>query len=151
MLRITALMDNKPSENKALIAEHGLSLLAQYQGRRILFDCGSGANTLINAHRLGIDLKNLDAVVHSGKRYALRVPLIPGFAAQPDMAREMVQFAAARGIRRVHLLPYNPLAVSKYTQLGKTWPFPSGFTESALLTELLDIWRSRIPDTELKN
>ena len=95
--------------------------------------------------------QNLDAVVHSGKRYALRIPLIPGFAAQPDMAREMVQFATARGIRRVHLLPYNPLAVSKYTQLGKSWPFPSGFTESALLTELLDIWRSRIPDTELKN
>ena len=69
MLRITALMDNKPSENKALIAEHGLSLLAQYGDRRILFDCGSGANTLKNAHRLGLDLKNLDAVVLSHSHY----------------------------------------------------------------------------------
>ena len=69
MLRITALMDNKPSENKALIAEHGLSLLAQYRDLRILFDCGSGANTLANAHRLGIDLKNLDAVVLSHSHY----------------------------------------------------------------------------------
>ena len=69
MLRITALMDNKPSENKALIAEHGLSLLARYGEKRILFDCGSGANTLANAHRLGIDLKNLDAVVLSHSHY----------------------------------------------------------------------------------
>ena len=69
MLRITALMDNKPSENKALIAEHGLSLLAQYGDRRILFDCGSGAHTMDNAHRLGIDLKNLDAVVLSHSHY----------------------------------------------------------------------------------
>ena len=69
MLRITALVDNKPSENKALIAEHGLSLLAQYRDLRILFDCGSGANTLANAHRLGVDLRNLDAVVLSHSHY----------------------------------------------------------------------------------
>lgn len=69
MLHITALMDNKLSENKALIAEHGLSLLVRYNGKRLLFDCGSGANTLANAHRLGIDLKNLDAVVLSHSHY----------------------------------------------------------------------------------
>lgn len=69
MIRITALMDDKPSENKALIAEHGLSLLAQYQGLRILFDCGAGVNTLVNAQRLGVDLKNLDAVVLSHSHY----------------------------------------------------------------------------------
>lgn len=69
MLRITALMDNKPTENKALIAEHGLSLYVEYNGRRILFDCGSGANPLHNAHRLGVNLKDLDAVVISHSHY----------------------------------------------------------------------------------
>lgn len=69
MLHITALMDNKPSEHKALIAEHGLSLYVHYNGRRILFDCGSGPNSQYNAHRLGINLKELDAVVLSHSHY----------------------------------------------------------------------------------
>ena len=69
MLRITALMDNKPTENKALIAEHGLSLYVEHNGRRILFDCGSGPNPQHNAHRLGIGLKELDAVVISHSHY----------------------------------------------------------------------------------
>lgn len=69
MLHITALMDNKPTENKALIAEHGLSFFVEYRGLRILFDCGSGAHTQDNAHRLGIDLKDLDAVILSHSHY----------------------------------------------------------------------------------
>lgn len=69
MVSVTALMDNKPTEHKALIAEHGLSLHVQYGDHRLLFDCGSGANPLHNAHRLGIDLKGLDAVVISHSHY----------------------------------------------------------------------------------
>lgn len=69
MLSLTALMDNKPTEHKALIAEHGLSLHVQYGDRRLLFDCGSGANPLRNAHRLGVDLKDLDAVILSHSHY----------------------------------------------------------------------------------
>ena len=69
MVCITALMDNKPSEHKALIAEHGLSLYVEHNGRRILFDCGSGPNPQRNAYRLGIDLKDLDAVVISHSHY----------------------------------------------------------------------------------
>ena len=69
MLHITALMDNKPTENKALIAEHGLSFYVEYQGRRLLFDCGSGTHTQDNAHRLGVDLKDLDAVILSHSHY----------------------------------------------------------------------------------
>ena len=69
MLHITALMDNKPSENKALIAEHGLSFFVEYNDHRLLFDCGSGSNTLYNAHRLGVELRDLDAVVLSHSHY----------------------------------------------------------------------------------
>lgn len=69
MVSITALMDNKPTEHKALIAEHGLSLYVEHNGRRILFDCGSGANPQYNAHRLGVDLQALDAVILSHSHY----------------------------------------------------------------------------------
>lgn len=56
MLRILTLMDNKPSENKALRAEHGLSFWVEAGGLSFLFDCGAGEATMANAHRLGVDL-----------------------------------------------------------------------------------------------
>ena len=69
MVRITALMDNQPSENKALIAEHGLSFLIERKDCRFLFDCGAGANVWRNAHRLGCAVHDLDAVVLSHSHY----------------------------------------------------------------------------------
>ena len=68
-MKITTLMDNLPSENKALINEHGLSVLIERGGRRVLFDCGQGGNTWRNAHRLGIDVNHIDAVVLSHSHY----------------------------------------------------------------------------------
>ena len=69
MIRITALMDNKGSEHLALINEHGLSYYIEYNGKRLLFDCGSGPHSQDNAHRLGIDLADLDAVILSHSHY----------------------------------------------------------------------------------
>lgn len=69
MIRITTLMENHPSEHKALKAEHGLSFLVEAGGKRFLFDCGSGEDTLYNAHRLGIDLTAVDFTVCSHSHY----------------------------------------------------------------------------------
>lgn len=69
MLQITAIMDNKQSENKALVYEHGLSFLVEKDGKRFLFDCGAGEHVCTNAHRLGKDMKNLDAVIISHSHY----------------------------------------------------------------------------------
>lgn len=69
MIRITTLMDNKPSENKSLINEHGLSYLLDDGKHRILFDCGAGNATWQNAHRLGADVVHTDAVVLSHSHY----------------------------------------------------------------------------------
>lgn len=69
MITITALMDNKPSENKSLIHEHGLSLLVERDGFRVLFDCGAGEAVWYNAYRLGKDVSNIDAVVLSHSHY----------------------------------------------------------------------------------
>ena len=69
MVRITTLMENVPSEHKALKAEHGLSFLVEAGGKRFLFDCGSGEDTLYNAHRLGVDLTTVDFTVCSHSHY----------------------------------------------------------------------------------
>lgn len=69
MVRITALMDNDASEHKALVNEHGLSYLVEGQNLRLLFDCGSGPHPWDNAHRLGLDVAGVDAVVLSHSHY----------------------------------------------------------------------------------
>ncbi len=69
MVRVTALMENNPSEHKLLKNEHGLSFYIETPDIRLLFDCGGSENTIYNAHRLGISLKKLDAVVISHSHY----------------------------------------------------------------------------------
>lgn len=69
MIRITALMDDRPSENKALLYEHGLSLLVEKNDIRILFDCGASKAVCSNAYRLGKNISDLDAVVLSHSHY----------------------------------------------------------------------------------
>lgn len=69
MIKITALIDDRPSENKALLYEHGLSLLVEKDDVRILFDCGASKAVCSNAYRLGKNLSDLDAVVLSHSHY----------------------------------------------------------------------------------
>ncbi len=69
MVRVTTLMDNQATEHKALRNEHGLSLLVEGRGVRVLFDCGSGEAPWYNAHRLGRDVGGLDAVALSHSHY----------------------------------------------------------------------------------
>ena len=69
MVRVTALMDDHASEHKALTAEHGLSYLVEMPELRLLCDCGASSVPMANAHRLGLSLKELDAVVLSHSHY----------------------------------------------------------------------------------
>ena len=50
MTRITDIVDNRTAEGFA--AEHGLSLLIEHDGERILFDTGAGAALRPNAAKL---------------------------------------------------------------------------------------------------
>ena len=68
-MRVTALMDNRASGRHGMTAEHGLSLMIERDGFRMLFDCGQSGHTLDNARRLGRDLRDLDAVVLSHSHY----------------------------------------------------------------------------------
>jgi 7,8-dihydropterin-6-yl-methyl-4-(beta-D-ribofuranosyl)aminobenzene 5'-phosphate synthase len=67
-MRITVLVDNTVGSTNTL-AEHGLSMLIEAGGRRILFDTGQGRVLRDNLHALGISLDPLDALVLSHGHY----------------------------------------------------------------------------------
>ncbi|MBQ9765337.1 MAG: MBL fold metallo-hydrolase [Lachnospiraceae bacterium] len=75
-MEITILIEN--TSHSELLAEHGLSVLIEYNGKRYLLDAGSSDAFLENAKTLGISLDNLDACIlshghydHSGGFHAL--------------------------------------------------------------------------------
>lgn len=67
-MKITFLSDNK-TENSACTAEWGLSILIESWGCRILFDVGASPIFAENAKNLGINLKDVEAVVISHGHY----------------------------------------------------------------------------------
>lgn len=64
-MKITTLIENLAPEASGLCCEHGLSMLVETHGMRILFDTGATGAFLDNAEKLGVDLTRLDAVVVS--------------------------------------------------------------------------------------
>lgn len=67
-LRLTILVDNNV-RLPGLIAEHGLSMLIEAGGNRILFDTGQRGALFPNARTLGCPLDSLDAIVISHGHY----------------------------------------------------------------------------------
>jgi len=65
-MKITTLIENELAlDHRDLEAEFGLSLLIEHADRRILFDTGAAGAAMRNASHLGIDLRQVDAVVLS--------------------------------------------------------------------------------------
>ena len=67
-MRITVLCENT-ARDPALLAEHGLSLLLETQGHRILFDMGQTDAFSKNAERLGVCLADVDLAILSHGHY----------------------------------------------------------------------------------
>ncbi|NPV81784.1 MAG: MBL fold metallo-hydrolase [Firmicutes bacterium] len=68
-VKVSILVENTARKEK-LWAEHGLSLLVEVKGRRILFDTGQSGEVLIhNSRELGLNLKDIDLVVLSHGHY----------------------------------------------------------------------------------
>ncbi len=69
-MKITALIENTQGiRNETCTALHGLSFFIETEKHRILFDSGPSDETLANAKKLGIDLKNVDIAVLSHGHY----------------------------------------------------------------------------------
>ena len=66
-LNITILVDNQV--NHGLIAEHGLSLWIETEGKYVLFDTGPGIALGPNARAIGVDLAKTETVVLSHGHY----------------------------------------------------------------------------------
>lgn len=90
MIVLRTLLENQLSQNKALIAEHGLSFLVETGGRKILFDCSAGSAARQNAEKMNVSLQDVDYVVLSHSHYdhaggypdmvshGVRAPLVTG-------------------------------------------------------------------------
>ena len=68
-LSITILTDNQVYRGEGLLAEHGLSLLVETEGHKLLFDSGQSEVCLKNAARLGADVGALRTIVLSHGHY----------------------------------------------------------------------------------
>lgn len=55
------------------------------------------------------------------ERVTVRVPVIPGF--NDNEIDGIMEYAASKGVRELHLLPYHTLGISKYEQLGINYPY----------------------------
>lgn len=67
-MKITILTENTVNR-RGLLAEHGLSVLVEACGRRLLFDVGQSGVYRHNADRLGISLEELDGIILSHGHY----------------------------------------------------------------------------------
>lgn len=79
---ITLLVDNQAQSG--LKQEHGLSILIETQGKRILFDNGQDDALFFNAAKLAIPLDNLDILVLSHGHYDHGGNLSTLLQANPD-------------------------------------------------------------------
>lgn len=66
-------------------------------------------------------LENFDRLVSADIQFVARVPLIPGVTDTEENLTEIARLLQSRGITYAELLPYNPMAGSKYKLAGKTY------------------------------
>ena len=65
--KITIIVDNKA--NDSILGEWGLSVLVEYEGKKILLDAGSSELFLENMKKLGIDVKEIEYATLSHAHY----------------------------------------------------------------------------------
>ncbi len=91
-MKITALMENTPGAPDCT-ALHGLSFFIETKRHKILFDSGPSDETLKNAEKLGVDLKQVDIAVLSHGHYDHSGGLL-AFAALNPQAKIYMQRGA---------------------------------------------------------
>ena len=96
----------------------------------ILYDLKHVDSALHRRHTgLGNELilVNLRQLVAQGAPVTIRIPLIPGFNAEPDQLRAIAEFLADLNgtFKATHILPYHTLGRLKYAALGRDYPWAS--------------------------
>lgn len=66
--RITVLVENT-AQGAGMLAEHGLAYWIEWDGQRVLLDTGQGGVLVGNAYKLGVPLRQSDAIVLSHGHY----------------------------------------------------------------------------------
>ncbi len=70
MVKITVLMDDKPNPEKGEYhVEHGLSMLVEFDGLKIIYDTGSSGRFILNVGLMGLNLGNADFMFISHGHY----------------------------------------------------------------------------------
>ncbi|MCI8646899.1 MAG: MBL fold metallo-hydrolase [Firmicutes bacterium] len=67
-MKFQFLIENK-TDTSGCVAEHGLSIYIEAQGKRIVFDAGASELFAENAKKLGVDLSRADAMIISHGHY----------------------------------------------------------------------------------
>jgi glycyl-radical enzyme activating protein len=91
----------------------------------LLFDIkhvDSDAHSRLTGVGNDLILANLRHAVDSKARIVLRMPLIPGYNADPTAVKSVADLARMLGIFELHLLPYHGFGEAKYAALGRAYP-----------------------------
>lgn len=77
----------------------------------------------VAGENLNMILGSFEAVCEKcPEKVTVRVPVIPEF--NYDEITDIIEFAVRNGIKRLHLLPYHTLGITKYEQIGIKYPYP---------------------------
>lgn len=89
------------------------------------------ADPKLHKEYTGVDnakiLKNFEILQASGKKYVIRVPLIPNIT---DTRENLTEISRIVGDSEVELMPYNPMAGAKYKSVGLNFPLEGHIKEN---------------------
>jgi len=143
-MKITVLVDNNTLVDKYYLAEPGLSLFIEVDGKKILFDAGFSDVFLKNAQKMDIDLKNIDYFVLSHGHLDHSWGLFHLYSAFSEAAFEKKYFPHPKFI--CHTLALNTKISPKVNQMGSllTEEKLSGFFEVQKSKEPLNLTENLI-------
>lgn len=90
----------------------------------VYFDCKQW-NPVLHKKGTGgtneLILKNMQTLVASGKKYCIRIPVIPHFNYTSEDAKQFGKLLRKMGVTEVELLPFHQFGLKKYAELGREY------------------------------
>lgn len=124
--KIVLLSDNQAGPG--MMAEHGLAIWIQTDGRRVLFDTGQSMDFSINADTLGVDWRKADTLVLSHGHYDHTtgvsgvIEQIPGIHLYCHVSALQPRYAAGKnGARKIHMPDAAMVAIAQLPSAQVHW------------------------------